>query len=254
MPTNNQTDDCISTEGEALVFWSPGQQPRRHSSRVQIIDVFCLKVATGYSRDPQGRLLLEAQTSVAAGRSWSLAKAAQLIRNDARPHRWVALQMDKRAWGLFWAGGGLQRCRELLAGRFSDAKSSSAIVPATPEVLLRLMLDLEPQQHGDSGQSLWPEPAPVPAERPPVAAVGPNPQQHGDSGQSLWPEPAPVPAWRPPVAAVGPNPWQLVAWASLAWLIVLGITVAGFLAVLERQDRKLELLLQRTAPAESIRP
>ena len=64
--------------------------------------------------DPQGRLLLQAQASVAAGRNWSIAKAAQLIRNDVRPHRWVALQVDKYAWGLFWAGGGLQRCRELL--------------------------------------------------------------------------------------------------------------------------------------------
>jgi hypothetical protein len=29
---------------------------------------------------------------------------------------------------------------------------------------------------------------------------------------------------------------------------VLGVTVAGFLGALERQDRKLELLLERTAP------
>jgi hypothetical protein len=41
----------------------------------------------------------------------------------------------------------------------------------------------------------------------------------------------------------------VVAWTSLAWLAVLGVTVAGFLSVLERQDRKLELLLERTAPA-----
>jgi hypothetical protein len=41
-----------------------------------------------------------------------------------------------------------------------------------------------------------------------------------------------------------------VAWTSLAWIAVLGITVAGFLRALERQDRKLELLLQRTTPVE----
>jgi hypothetical protein len=221
MPTNHQTDACISTERGALVFWAPGQQPRRQSNRVQIIDVFSLQVATGYSRDPQGRLLLEAQSSVAAGRCWTLAKAAQLIRNDARPHRWVALQMDKRAWGLFWAGGGLQRCRELLADRVSDAEACSALVPATPEALLRLMLDLETPQQGDSSGSKRPDPSP---------------------------------AWMPPRATVEPNLWQVVGWTSLAWLVVLGITVAGFLAVLERQDRKLDLLLRRTAPAESIRP
>jgi hypothetical protein len=106
MPTNHQTDSCISTERGALVFWAPPPSPRRQGCKVQIIDVFSLQMATGYTRDPQGKLLLEAQSSVGAGRSWSLAKAAQLIRNDARPHRWVALELNKWAWGLFWAGGG----------------------------------------------------------------------------------------------------------------------------------------------------
>jgi len=43
----------------------------------------------------------------------------------------------------------------------------------------------------------------------------------------------------------GPNPWKLVAWTSLAWMAVLGVTVVGFLGALERQDRKLDLLLER---------
>ena len=61
MPVNTQTDGCISREGGALVFWAPGREPKRQGSRVQIVDVFALQVATGYTRDPQGRLLLEAQ-------------------------------------------------------------------------------------------------------------------------------------------------------------------------------------------------
>jgi hypothetical protein len=115
MPTNVQMERCIARERGALVFWSPDLSERPAAAQVQIIDVFALQVATGCSRDTQGRLVLEAQPTVAAGRSWSLAMAAQLICNDARPHRWVALQLDKRAWGLFWAGGGLQQCRELLS-------------------------------------------------------------------------------------------------------------------------------------------
>jgi hypothetical protein len=115
MPTNVQMKRCIARECGALVFWSPDAAQRQPAARMQILDVFSLQVATGYTRDPQGRLLLEAQPSLTAGRSWSLAKTAQLIRNDVRPHRWVALQQDRRAWGLFWAGGGLQHCRELLA-------------------------------------------------------------------------------------------------------------------------------------------
>ena len=57
----------------------------------------------------------------------------------------MALELNKRAWGLFWAGGGLQRCRELLAGKVSDAEACVALVPATPEPLLHLMLEFEPQ-------------------------------------------------------------------------------------------------------------
>jgi len=155
-------------------------------------------------------LLLEAQPSVAAGRSWSLAKAAQLIRNDARPHRWVALQLDKRAWGLFWAGGGLQHCRDLLVAQVSEAEACSALVPVTPEALLRLVLDLEAERAVAAGSA------------------------------------KPAAAWR----RVQPvSPWRVAAWTSLAWMAVLGITVVSFLSVLERQDRKLELLLERTAPS-----
>ncbi len=91
MPTNTRMESCLAEERGAMVFWSPDVQQRKPGSKVQIIDVFSLQVVTGYTRDPQGRLLLESQPSVAAGRSWSLAKAAQLMCNDARPHRWVEL-------------------------------------------------------------------------------------------------------------------------------------------------------------------
>ena len=217
MPTNHQTDRCISTERGALVFWAPPPSPRRQGSKVQIIDVFSLQVATGYTRDPHGKLLLEAQPSVAAGRNWSLAKAAQLIRNDARPHRWVALELNKRAWGLFWAGGGLQRCREVLAERVSEAEACSALVPATPEALLRLMVDLEPTSESARQTRYW--------------------------GRSHSPGSGSV--------ASNSHAWKLVAWTSLAWMAVLGITVGGFLSALDRQDRKLELLLQRTEAIQS---
>lgn len=169
-------------------------------------------MVTGYTRDPQGKLLLEAQPSVTAGRCWTLAKAAQLIRNDARPHRWVALELNKRAWGLFWAGGGIQRCREVLGDRISETEACSALVPATPEALLRLMLDLEPKVCATSPPQRW---------RVSVPMVD----------RTQW---------------IGPNPWTVVAWTSLAWMAVLGLTVAGFLGALERQERKLDLLLERS--------
>jgi len=199
MPVNTQTESCLSREGGALVFWAPGREPKRQGSRVQIVDVFALQVATGYTRDPQGRLLLEAKPSLASGRSWSLAKATQLIRNDARPHRWVALQQNKHAWGLFWAGGGLKLCRDLLADQVSEAEACTALVPATPEALLKLLLELDP-------------PAKATAKFRSRASSG---------------------------------AWKLVALTSVGWLVVLGVTVVGFVGALERQDQKLELLLKQ---------
>ena len=148
MPDNTRMERCIGEQQGALVFWAPDGDRGRLTSKAQIIDVFSLQVATGFVRDPQGRLLLQAQPSVAAGRTWSMARAVQLIRNDARPCRWVALQLDRRAWGLFWAGGGLQRCRTLLIDRLTDSEASSALVPATPETLLRLLVDLGSDRQG----------------------------------------------------------------------------------------------------------
>lgn len=211
MPTNTRMESCLAEERGALIFWSPDVQQRKPGSKVQIIDVFSLQVVTGYTRDPQGRLLLESQPSLAAGRSWSKAKAAQLMRNDARPQRWVALQLNKQAWGLFWAGGGLQHCRELLSQQMSPSNISGALVAATPEALLRLVLDLGADQ-------------PSPTQS--AAAKSAKDQHKG--------------------------PWRIIVWTSLAWLAVLGMTAAGFLTALERQDRKLELLLKRTSPQSSL--
>ena len=214
MADNLLTEACISTIGEVVVFWSPpgarlkGDQPRttpRLHGRVQIIDVFSLEVATGFSRDPNGRLLLHSAASLAAGRSWSLAKAAQLIRNDARPQRWVALHQDNRAWGLFWAGGGLQRCRERLSLQANGAENCTALVPFEPEKVLALVLNA----NGSDLSSL------------PVAA-GPQGKRRRDI--------------------------QIVAVTSLIWLIILMVVVTGFHNAFERQDRKLEVLLERTAP------
>ena len=208
MPSNIQMEGCIRAERGALLFCSPKERQRGLTSKVQIIDVFALQVVTGYCRDPQGRLLLESQPSLAAGRNWSIAKAAQLIRNDARPKRWVALQVDKYAWGLFWAGGGLQRCRELLEKDAITIDNQSALVPASPDALLRLVLDLQTDATKQDDNEI---PIPIRTARY---------QQN--------------------------NPLKVIAYTSIVWLCVLLITVAGFMYILDRQDQKLEILLERT--------
>jgi hypothetical protein len=218
MPINQQTEGCIHRIRDALVFWAPQPAHPRLHGRVQIVDAFSLEVATGYSRDPQGRLLLHAAPAVAQGRSWSLAKAAQLIRNDARPHRWVALQLHNRAWGLFWAGGGLQRCRELLAERVQDTEACSALVPVTADRVLELVL---------SGEHHSPT---TPGHTPRAGAQR--------RARPSWPLPA----------TAGSDPWRLVLITSAIWLALLAAVVSGFVVMLERQNRTLQLLLERTEP------
>jgi hypothetical protein len=121
---------------------APAWTPDQKGVKVQIVDVFALRLATGYQKDPAGRLLIQSEESVAQGRTWSLAKACQLVRNDVAPHRWVVLHRHKKAWGLFWAGGGLGLSRDEL-GRQGGSDATMAIVPATPEALLRLVLAME---------------------------------------------------------------------------------------------------------------
>ena len=151
---------------------------------MQIVDVFSLEVV-GYSRDPQGRLLLHSAPSVAEGRSWSLAKAAQLIRNDARPPPTAP-----------WVGC----CREQLAAEGGHAEASSALVPVSAERVLDLVLsnDRSTSSHG--------------------------PLPDGLPQQSIL---------------------QWVGLSSAVWLVILALIGAGFLHQLERQDRKLDLLLER---------
>ena len=193
-----------------MLFMAPEWREDQRAVPCQIVDVFALQVVTGFTRDPQGKLLLEAHASVAAGRSWSLAKAAQLAQLDARPERWVVLQRNTRAWGLFWAGGGLHRCRQELLATSDSPALSSAIVPVTPEAVLRLVLNLDAGDTAAAATVLQADASP--------AAVG------------------------------GSSVLKAVLWMSLAWLAVLALTAAGFLGVLREQDRKLELLLERLPP------
>ncbi len=208
MPQNVQTPDCLHTVGGAQLFMAPNWTPDQKGVKVQIVDVLALRLATGYEKDPTGRLLLQSEESVAQGRTWSLAKACQLVRNDAAPHRWVVLHRHKKAWGLFWAGGGLDQCRDDLSKLLGSEASSSAIVPATPEALLKLVLELDEPE--------W------------VNVLEPKPKHQKR---------------RKSIAAQTSFPWRAIAVTSCAWLIIIGC-IGAFTAIkLQDQGKKIDLLL-----------
>ena len=56
-----------------------------------------------------------------------------------------------------------------------------------------------------------------------------------------------MPSWPVP-AAGGSDPWRLVLFTSAIWLAFLTAVVSGFVVLLERQNRTLQLLLERTEP------
>jgi hypothetical protein len=204
---------------------SPTWNPEQKGVKVQIIDVFALELATGYDKDPEGRLLLSSEPSVSAGRTWSLAKACQLVRNDKRPHRWVVLHRHKKAWGLFWAGGGLNQCRNELAKQMGSEASTSAIVPATPEALLRLILTLEE-----------PEVEPVLITKIKKAKKSSDEEAISDRGQAAF-------------------PWRAVVLTSVVWLAALGVLGASLTSQLQQQDQRLRQLIERLdARSDTLKP
>ena len=193
---------------------APTWNPEQKGVKVQIIDVFALELATGYDKDPEGRLLLSSEPSVSAGRTWTLAKACQLVRNDKRPHRWVVLHRHKKAWGLFWAGGGLNQCRDELTKVMGSEASTSAIVPATPEALLRLILTLEE-----------PEVEPVLITKIKKAKKSSDEEEIPDRGQAF--------------------PLRAVAMTSAIWLIALVVLGLALTSQIQRQDQRLQQLIER---------
>ena len=194
---------------------APTWNPEQKGVKVQIIDVFALELATGYDKDPEGRLLLSSEPSVSAGRTWSLAKACQLVRNDKRPHRWVVLHRHKKAWGLFWAGGGLNQCRDELTKQMGSEASTSSIVAATPEALLRLILTLEE-----------PEDKPV--------LITKIKKQKKSSDEEL-----------PSDRAQAAFPWRAVALTSAVWLTALVVLGVSLTTQIQRQDQRLQQLIER---------
>ena len=188
---------------------APSWTPDQKGVKVQIVDVFALRLATGYDKDPAGRLLLQSDASVSAGRTWSLAKACQLVRNDSSPSRWVVLHRHKKAWGLFWAGGGLDKCRDELSKLLGAEVTSSAIVPATPEALLRLVLSMEEPE----GSSV-------------LQATISKPKRRHKS-----------------IAAQTAFPWRAVAITSMVWLSLTTLATVFTAIKMGQQEAQLRKLL-----------
>jgi len=207
MSINVNTKSCLHKYGTVQLFMSPEWNEDQKGAKVQIVDVFSLQVATGYQKDPEGRLLLTSGATLADGRSWSLAKACQLVRNDARPYRWIVLHLEKKAWGLFWAGGGLELSREeLMIARGKEPEG--AIVPATPEALLKLVLAMEEPE--------W------------VATLKPKEKKKKVAQDK---------------AGSRASTWKWVAFATIAWAL-LSTATTGFLAFkLQEQSNQLNQIL-----------
>jgi hypothetical protein len=125
----------------------------------------------------------------------------------------VVLHRHKKAWGLFWVGGGLEQCRKLLQ-EFASNESVSAIVPATPESLLRLILEID-----DSKDDLL-------LATPNKKSIKHSSLQASEPASSNFP-------WRP------------VLITSIAWLIPMAFSIGLLISHINRQEAQLIRLLDR---------
>ena len=151
-----------------------------------------------------------------------MAKACQLVRNDRRPERWVVLHRHKKAWGLFWVGGGLDQCRAALTAAMGVEQTGGALVPATPEALLRLILTLEE-----------PEAEPVLITKVKKEKKSSHEEEITDRGRSF--------------------PWKAVAITSAVWLAALGVLGASLTSQMRQQDQRFQQLIERLDTRSPIR-
>jgi hypothetical protein len=92
--------------------------------------------------------------------------------------------------------------------------STSSIVPATPEALLRLILTLEE-----------PEVEPVLITKVKKEKKSSEEEEIPDRGRNF--------------------PWRAVALTSAVWLAALGVLVASLTSQLQQQDLRLQQLIER---------
>jgi hypothetical protein len=125
------------------------------------------------------------------------------------------LHRHKKAWGLFWVGGGLDQCRAALTAALGVEQTGGALVPATPEALLRLILTLEE-----------PEAESVLSSKAKKQRKSSDEEQSSDRGQAAF-------------------PWRVVALTSAAWLTALVVLGVSLTSQIQRQDQRLQQLIER---------
>ncbi len=152
MPDNKAMENCIKEVCGSIVFCEPGL-PEENSNwgeyikdaQAHIIDVFSLKVATGIPSLEKESLSLQTKSFVVEGITLSIFNAAYVISKAKNPKRWVVLHHDKKAWGMFFGGGGIQKCRELLGMGTVDEKDLEILKPAKIDEILQAFQQSEIQ-------------------------------------------------------------------------------------------------------------
>ena len=238
MPNKIQVEACIKKEEGVLVFYAPNTSQDKFNSESQIIDLFSLEIATGYEEDENGRLKLHTEPFVEEGITWPTTKAIGIIRAENQQQQWIALQKDKSAWALFMGGGGLQHCKKLLLNNLRSQNS-------TPSQ----------QMPNDRPKDIWDEAiTPVitsnidqkpkkPLEKQLTEKPSRKSSVKDQDSKKRYPR-KPKNSDRE-LSLARTSILKAVIWTSLAWFALLLVFTAGFLTVFERQDRRLDLILQR---------
>ncbi len=143
MPDNIRLENYIKHKKEALIFCSQGNQNNQSFVKGQIIDVFSLRIASGFVFDKDGKLTLLSKPNVSEGRIWPIEEGVELINNERRPKRWLFLELNKNAWGIFFSGGGIQKCREILGNQWDSNEEGAVLEEQSIETIMQVFCEIE---------------------------------------------------------------------------------------------------------------
>ena len=106
-------------------------------------------------------------------------------------------------------------CRDQLTKLMGSEASTSSIVPATPEALLRLILTLEE-----------PEAEPILSSKNKKQKMTSEDELSPDCGQAFF-------------------PWRVVALTSAVWLTALAVLGVSLTSQIKQQDQRLQQLIEQ---------
>ena len=116
MPNNIKTKRFLHCHRGVIVFCSqkPSTSKRITKLAFQIIDARNLQIVDNIVATNDIGIEIHTTSLLVDGKDLTLPEACKAVAKHRDPYRWIIIEKNKHCWGLFFAGGGLGLCREML--------------------------------------------------------------------------------------------------------------------------------------------